>query len=69
MTVGMYAFMAGLGAQAYGNTRTWGWPRQHLPSMAIFLTIVVYGLMLIWHLRYYVKLRRQAEAGTQDSGN
>lgn len=69
MTVAMYVFMAGMGAQAYGDTRTWAWQRKHLPYKVIFPAIVVYGVMLIWHLLYWRKLRRQAEGGAQSPGN
>ena len=69
MTVGIYILMAGMGAQAYGDTRTWAWQREHLPYKAIFLVLAVSGVMLIWNLLYWRKLRRQAEAAAQGSGN
>jgi hypothetical protein len=69
MTVAIYVLMAGMGAQAYGDTRPWAWQHQHLPHRAIFLALAVAGVMLIWNLLYWRRLQRQAEAGAQGPGN
>lgn len=63
MTAATYVSMAGLGVQAYGDTRTWAWQHQHLPYQALFLSPVAYAALFAWHGLYHRKLRRQAEAG------
>ena len=67
MIAATYILMSGMGALAYGNTRTLAWQQhQHdLLSMAGFLALAGYGVMVIWHLRYGEKLRRKAEADAQ----
>jgi hypothetical protein len=70
MIAGMYVMMTGWGVSTYGNTRTLAWQQHqhHLLSGALLLSVVGYGVMLIWNGRYYRKLRRQAEADAQAAG-
>ena len=65
----MYILMTELGVLAYGSTRTLAWQQQHRPYKALFIALAVSGVMLIWHWRYYGKVRRQAEAAAQGPGN
>jgi hypothetical protein len=65
----MYVFMAGAGAESYGETRTWVWRHQHLPFKALILSNAVACVLGIWNARYYRKLRRQAEADAQAAAN
>ncbi len=66
---GMYSLQAGLGVLAFGDTRTLAWQQQHRSVKAVFLALAVSGVLLIWNGLYWRKLRRQAEAGAQGSGN
>jgi hypothetical protein len=69
MIAAMYTLMTSQAVLAYGFTRTLAWQLQHRPYKALFLALAVGGVMLIWNGLYWRKLRRQAEAGAQDSGN
>jgi hypothetical protein len=67
MIVGMDTLMTGMGVLAYANTRTLAWQQHqhHLVSAALFVSLVVDGVMLIWNGLYSRKLRRQAGASAR----
>ena len=69
MISAMYILMADWGVLAYRDTRTLAWQQQHRPFPALFLALAAGGVMLTWNRLYWRKLRRQAEASAQDSGN
>ena len=69
MIAAMYILITDPCVAAYANTRTLAWQQQHRPGKALFLPLVVSGVMLIWNGLYHRKVRRQAESGAHGSGN
>ncbi|HTR94944.1 MAG TPA: hypothetical protein VMI73_24705 [Trebonia sp.] len=70
MIAGLYVFMTGACAAAYGDTRTLAWRRQHLlPLRALLLLDALAGALYVWNALYCRKLRRQAEAGAQTAAS
>lgn len=65
MIAALYVFAASMGADAYGMTRTLVWRNQHLPAKVLLLADAVAGVLFIWNLVYYWKLRRRADADAQ----
>jgi hypothetical protein len=60
--IAVYLYVGGMCAQAYGMTRTLVWRHQHISYKMVLLSGVVAGVLLIWNLLYYRRLRRRAEA-------